>query len=293
MKKYKPYLGRVDLVKNQVAREELKEQEAKRKRSARVQQQNKQRWLKYQEQLRSELAARYFHAVQSTGGESFSNTKSLQFDGIDDYVIANVDGTSTGGVLASADTDVDVTISLWFKIPSIPSTDRGLFQWSNALTSLQPFILFQIRTTGNFRIYVDNGYRFSQPISINTWYNVVFIRTASTNTWTLYFNDSPVATYNDGGVMTYRGNASSIYLGNGYNGYINTLIDEVAIWNSDRTADVTTIYNSGEPGDLNELSNKPYSWYRFEGTGATATDSGTGGNDGTINGATRDTDIPE
>ena len=60
MKKYKPYLGRVDLVKNQVEREELKEQEAKRKRSARVQQQNKQRWLKYQEQLRSELAARYF-----------------------------------------------------------------------------------------------------------------------------------------------------------------------------------------------------------------------------------------
>ena len=33
MKKYKPYLNRVDLVKNQVEREELREQEAKRKRS--------------------------------------------------------------------------------------------------------------------------------------------------------------------------------------------------------------------------------------------------------------------
>ena len=29
MKKYKPYLGRVDLVKNQVEREKLAEQEAK------------------------------------------------------------------------------------------------------------------------------------------------------------------------------------------------------------------------------------------------------------------------
>ena len=70
MKKYKPYLGRVDLVKNQVAREELKEQEASDKRKRSIQQQNKQRWLKYQEQLRSELAARYFHAVQSTGGDT-------------------------------------------------------------------------------------------------------------------------------------------------------------------------------------------------------------------------------
>ena len=77
MKKYKPYLNRVDLVKNQVEREELREQQAKRKRSRSIQEQNRQRWLKYQEQLRSELAARYFHSVISAGGESFSNTKSL------------------------------------------------------------------------------------------------------------------------------------------------------------------------------------------------------------------------
>jgi hypothetical protein len=109
MKKYKPYLGRVDLVKNQVAREELKEQEAKRKRSARVQQQNKQRWLKYQEQLRSELAARYFHGVVSAGGESFSNTKSMNFDGTDDYV--NV-GTSSLGITNA------ISVSAWVKIPT-------------------------------------------------------------------------------------------------------------------------------------------------------------------------------
>lgn len=70
MKKYKPYLGRVDLVKNQVAREKLKEQEAKASRKKRAQQQNKERWLRYQEQLRSELAARYFHGVVSAGGDT-------------------------------------------------------------------------------------------------------------------------------------------------------------------------------------------------------------------------------
>ena len=67
MKKYKPYLGRVDLVKNQIEREKLAEQEATSKRKRSIQQQNKQRWLKYQEQLRSELAARYFHSVIGAG----------------------------------------------------------------------------------------------------------------------------------------------------------------------------------------------------------------------------------
>ena len=84
MKKYKPYLTRVDLVKNQVERERIQEQEAKRKRKQRIQEQNRQNHLRYQEQLRSEMAARYFHAVQSTGGESFSNTYSVAIDGIDE-----------------------------------------------------------------------------------------------------------------------------------------------------------------------------------------------------------------
>ena len=94
MKKYKPYLNRVDLVKNQVEREELREQEAKRKRSRSIQEQNRQRWLKYQEQLRSELAARYFHSVQSVGGEEAFNTYSVAFDGTDDVVVITIPGSS-------------------------------------------------------------------------------------------------------------------------------------------------------------------------------------------------------
>ena len=88
MKKYKPYLTRVDLVKNQVEREHIQEQEAAKKRKQRAQQQNRDRWLRYQEQLRSELAARYFHGVISAGGDdvtaSFTNTYSVRLDGTDD-----------------------------------------------------------------------------------------------------------------------------------------------------------------------------------------------------------------
>ena len=73
--------------------------------------------------------------------------------------------------------------------------------------------------------------------------------------------------------------------------FLNSSLDEVAIFNTDQTANVSTIYNSGVPGDLSSLS--PLHWYRFEeGSGTTATDSGTGGNNGTISGATYSTDVP-
>jgi len=78
MNKYKKFLGRTDLVKNQVEREKLAEQEAVSKRKRSIQQQNRQRFLKYQEQLRSELAARYFHSVQSTGGDADAQDADAQ-----------------------------------------------------------------------------------------------------------------------------------------------------------------------------------------------------------------------
>ena len=55
---------------------------------------------------------------------------------------------------------------------------------------------------------------------------------------------------------------------------------------------ISNIYNNGKPRNLSSLS--PLLWYRFqEGSGTTAIDSGTGGNNGTIeNGATYSTDVP-
>ena len=70
-------------------------------------------------------------------------------------------------------------------------------------------------------------------------------------------------------------------------------IDEVAIWNSDQSANATTIYNSGRPNDISSLS--PLSWWRC-GDGDTAptiTDNGTSGYDLTMqNFTTFSTDVP-
>ncbi len=241
-----------------------------------------------------QIATHGILAASASAAASFSNTKSIDLDGVDDYAIANIDGTSSGGVLASADTDIVTTISLWFKVPSFPSSAKGIFQWANSFNDVSPFILLQVIASGKIRFLVDGGYKMTQSISAGVWYNFVTTRTASSNTWTFYLNGSSVGTFNDNGNISFRSSAASIYLGNGYNGYFNGLIDEFAIWNVELSAsDITSIYNSGTPDDIASFS--PFTWYRC-GDGDTAptlTDNGSGGNNATMtNFSTFSTDVP-
>ena len=73
-------------------------------------------------------------------------------------------------------------------------------------------------------------------------------------------------------------------------------IDEVSVYNSELSAtDITTLYNSGIPGDVTSLN--PVGWWRMGdndgGTGTTVTDQGSGGNDGSLtNDAVFATDVP-
>ena len=169
-----------------------------------------------------------------TNDVAFSNTNKgiFTFDGTDDYIISSLDGTSSGGILTSSDTDVVTTISLWFKIPSFPSSQKGIFQWANALADTTPFLLLQVMANGNIRFYVNGAYRFTQSVSTGVWYNTILTRTSSTNTWTLYLNGSSVGTpYDDSGSQTGRSSAASIYLSNGYNGYFNGNIGNIHIYN--------------------------------------------------------------
>ena len=57
-------------------------------------------------------------------------------------------------------------------------------------------------------------------------------------------------------------------------------VDELAIWNSDQSSNVSSIYNSGSPFDLSTLTAKPIHWWRM-GDGDTyplLQDSGTSAN---------------
>ena len=101
--------------------------------------------------------------------------------------------------------------------------------------------------------------------SDNNWHHVAVIGSSAGTygTLTLYIDGSSVATrallqsslttdtaYNDFTIGDYNSN-------NGFDGKI----DEVAIWNSDQTSNISNIYNGGSPGNLMALSNKPYAYY--------------------------------
>jgi hypothetical protein len=86
--KYNNFLKRVDLVRNQVERDALREQQAAKSRSKTIQQQNAQRFADYQRVLRAELEARWFAGVMSTGGEDAS-TPDVPNDYVDNGYVDN------------------------------------------------------------------------------------------------------------------------------------------------------------------------------------------------------------
>jgi len=300
MKKYKPYLGRVDLVKNQVAREELKEQEAKRKRSARLQQQNRQRWLKYQEQLRSELAARYFHGVVSAGGESFSNKFSVAFDGVSDSV-------DIGSPTSIQSLTSEITISAWIKAPKTFLTNQYTLASKGEYAAVGSQWTIQIYTAnasnnngGYFQIFPQSDgltdrqtLSFPTAIDDNQWHHLMCVNDGTD--LKIYLDGQLEATGAGKGRTLYNGN-KTLRLGRLTGSTINELIgnlDEVAIFGTALgLSDAEAIYNDGEPGDLTSLN--PVSWWRFEeGSGSIAKDSGSGGNDGTlVNDVAFEEDVP-
>lgn len=291
MKKYKPYLTRVDLVKNQVEREKLAEQEAKASRKKRAQQQNRERWLRYQEQLRSELAARYFHGVVSAGGESFSNTYSVAFDGTDDHIDC---GTTLGDHLGGNYTG-DQTVSLWYKRTSSRIEGPFILGNQNFAYGRGLGLLF---VNNDLRISIMDNWRAAYTTTFDTnWHHVLYsAKNNGDNTFDLklYLDGTPVinTTVDIGrntlalspNVITWIGRASSYeFQGN---------IDEVAFWDSDQSGNIDSIYSADGPQDLDSLN--PLTWWRFEeGSGTTATDSGTLDNDGTLTSdPTYSTDVP-
>ena len=212
-------------------------------------------------------------------GSSFTNNFSLDFDGTDDEI-------TFSNTVASD----EFTVSLWLK-PTAFNTNSASFpfgmQSSNAnFLKLKSASALQFQIGGGSTNLSNGG--SGNDIVLNQWQNLILIRNSS-NVVIAYLNGvawSTSATTSATLTINAIGQILS-FDGFGYNGGL----DEFAVFNTDQSSNVSSIYNSGIPGDLSSLS--PLLWYRFEeGSGTTATDSGTGGNNGTISGATYSTDVP-
>lgn len=210
-----------------------------------------------------------------TGATPYASTYSLSFDGIDDRV--NLDST--------VDLN-DITISMWVKPADVANGNDGLILGLRTSNSDK----IEINTNGTIMSFKVNGTNrqtaVSPAIVDDQWQHLLVTRISNTLQW--YYNGS---TWGSSSTISGNIELDSIgYFNNGSKTFKGEL-DDIAIWNTDQTTNVSTIYNGGVPGDISSLS--PLHWWKFnEGSGTNVIDSGTGGNNGTINGATYSTDVP-
>ena len=231
-----------------------------------------------------------------TNGPTFDSVDggSINLDGVNDYI-------DFGNPIELQFT-TSFSISLWFK--SSDTSDYILIAKDNTVghaTNDRSWALWGNRYSGTnvLNFTIRNGgssYNVAGTVDHNdgNWHHLVATYESST-ALKVYVDGSLEATNTTSIPSSINNVGTNVNIGRAANGvyYANAKIDEVGLFNSVLSAsDVTAIYNSGAPQSLDSYS--PVGWWRFEeGSGTTATDSGSGGNDGTlVNGTSYSSDVP-
>jgi len=208
--------------------------------------------------------------VGAVGG--FSNTKSLLFDGIDDYVDT---GITTG--------TNDVSITCWIKTAeTFAYTESRCAFGGRDLTFGGNYTLGRLGSEFStpdkmvVRIFNTEG---TTKLNDGNWHHIAFTYNYTTKEVKAYVNGSLELTVT---IALFRSKAIAI----GWNGTAQNFegnVDECGLWYSVLSAsEITDIYNLGVPTDLSDLS--PYGYWR-NGDGdtyPTLTDNGSGSNSGTM-----------
>lgn len=222
---------------------------------------------------------------------SFANTYSFNFDGVDDYI--NTGSSSQDGAGA-------LTISAWF------NTSYNNWQYFFGDNGFRIFLKQSIdRVDFTFNGSVD-WRSTSFAITLGDWNHIAVVFDGSliqANRLKIYLNNSLISN-------TLSGTSDTTFVANnnfmlGRVGTTSTQewngnLDEISVYNTAKDASaISTLYNSGEPGNLASLS--PVNWWRmgdnaaWDGSNWTLTDQGSGSDNGTSANmveADRETDVP-
>ena len=202
--------------------------------------------------------------VGAGGGAPFTNTYSLDFDGVDDYVdcgdITELDNVTSASWSMWANSNIT---SSYHNLISCFSTGFNQYLVRQYSTRLEVYIS---QSSGTLRLMNKSNFSFTA----GTWFHIAIIYDESEAS-----NSDKVKVYIDGvlqsntvagfaltSMNTSRGNATEIGKAGGYTTkQYNGNIDEVAIFNS--AVSIGDLWNgSGEPTDLSLLSTPPVHWYR-------------------------------
>lgn len=221
--------------------------------------------------------------LTGTGDTPFTNTKSIDFDGVNDFIdIPN----STDFDLGSS-----FSISGWFNFDIVSNT-RGLISFDSSST--RGWFLYTY--INQIRLYTGSVFTLKSGYSTTgQWDN--FIVTYDGTDLVFYLNGVQESTQTASINLQTNGNDGAIGNNQKATGrFFNGKIDEVAIWNTAlSSSDVSAIYNSGVPNNISGYPDLIGWWRMGDGDTYPTIQDNKGSNDGTMTNMASDdiqTDVP-
>lgn len=228
---------------------------------------------------------------------AYTNTKSLSFDGSTNWLQGNPVNMTALERASNGDGNA-WTISMWVK-PNSSTGNQTLMVYGagddysygaitlkqNGGTSLvlnygtvyDNIILvcgnaLTANTWQHVLVTFDGGYTGSIPADASTYYNKFSIYVDGV----LQTATGVASNGGYSGVMSGSDPSNNIFrigrASNVHNNYFGGIINQVAIWNTDQTANLATIYNSGTAQNLSLLATAPTHYYEIESSVTTIAD---------------------
>jgi hypothetical protein len=235
----------------------------------------------------AEVTAGANDATLSKFGVTPFNQYSVSFDGTDDYCDC--------GDLTAINSIANCSYSFWYKqvnsglsvLMGNINNKVGAYHWSDG--------------NAYFRI-ANRAHTIVGSPTLNQWHHVVVTFDGSVTTSKLYLDGVYKSIVTNEASTTNFQAGIRFYIGRGFaTGYGSPLVDEFSIFTTTLSdggglstgdtagGDIASIYNSGVPNNLGTdgLNLSPLHWWRMGendgGSGATITDQGNGGKNGTLN----------
>ncbi len=231
----------------------------------------------------------------SEAAASYANTKSLSFN--DPFAFLQGNPTTMNALERATNGDGNAwTISMWVK-PNAASGVQTLMvygagdDYNGGAITLKQSGTTLLLNYGTVYAYVIVG--ASNALPANTWTHVLVAFDGGTtgsdsNSLSDYYSRFTLAI--NGAIPTPFGYSTAGYAGaisganvsdniyrigrasNVHNNYYGGIINQVAIWDTDQSANIATIYNSGATQDLSLLAAAPAHYYEIENSITTISD---------------------
>ena len=203
------------------------------------------------------------------GTPSFENTKSVRFDGVDDFCV-------TASTYSELDSQTKASFSMWLNPTSDSTIRRTVFQIGDGNTSgykgVCQLVLFEgIRIEFSLQTQSYFGRANISSINYGSWNHILIVVDLDTNPEFACYVNGVNEAYSDnmGSRHSFINASQGLMVGEWHTGTYDPFlgaIDEFAIWSGTAltSSDATAIYNSGVPNDLNNNGlTAPTTWYRM------------------------------